>query len=152
MIYDQIYNLNKYRALLPNLKKLEDYLKLHAADQLPLGEIYVDEDLILKVKEYVPRTKDNARWEAHRVFADVQYVVRGHELMGVAPLKDLVPNDTYNSVSDSIHADYDRPGEFFPLKEGTFMILMPEDVHMPSLKDDTGIEETVLKIIAKVRI
>jgi len=152
MVYDQIYNLKKYKTLLPNLEKLEEYLLHHNPRELPLGEIRVDEDLILKVKEYVPRSKAEARWEAHRVFADVQYVVRGHELMGVAPLKEMIPNDAYNSVSDSIHADHDRPGEFFPLKEGAFMLLMPEDVHMPSLRDDTEAEETVFKIIAKVRI
>lgn len=151
MVYDCISHLKNYERLLPNLAKLVDYLEKHSARDLPLGEHRIDDDLILKVKEYIPREKGTARWEAHRVFADVQYVVRGHELMGISNMQNMQPMDEYDETSDSIHFDKEYPGVNFPLTEGNFMLLMPDDAHMPSLCDSDG-KDTVLKIIAKVRI
>lgn len=151
MVYDRISHLANYQKLLPNLSKLVEYLDTHSAGDLPLGEHRIDDDLILKVKEYIPREKEDARWESHRVFADVQYVVRGHELMGISHKQDMQPMDEYNAVSDSIHYDKKHQGIDFPLTEGNFMLLMPDDIHMPSLSDSDG-RDAVFKIIAKVRI
>lgn len=151
MIYDKIENLGDYVSLLPNLTQFVDYLEHNDVDSLPVGEHRISDDLVLKVKEYVPRPWEEARWEAHQVFADVQYLVSGHELMGVTSADGMEPNDEYNSVSDSIHFDRHYQGVNFELDAGKFMLLLPKDVHMPSLCDEPH-SDKVRKIIAKVRI
>lgn len=151
MVYDKIENLGNYVRLLPNLTQFVDYLKNNDVESLPVGEHVISNDLILKVKEYIPRQRNEARWEAHEVFADVQYLVYGQELMGISSEDGMKPCDTYNPVSDSIHFDKSYQSVNFGLNGGTFMLLMPKEVHMPSLSDDVH-NEKVRKIIAKVRI
>jgi biofilm protein TabA len=108
------------------------------------------DNLYVLVSEYNTKNPEDAKYEAHRKYIDIQYVVTGKELIGIAPItaKETVSQE-YNGTKDI---------EYFSVKKGTmmqanpskFFIFFPADAHMPNLKD--GANSPVRKVVIKVRI
>ena len=59
------------------------------------------EDLFVNVDEYVTRNEEVTKYEAHKKYADIQYLVAGEERIGVAPLENTTITDSYNSETDA---------------------------------------------------
>ncbi len=127
------------------------FLKSNALPELELKRYDIDGDNVYApVSEYLTKNEEDARYEAHRGYIDIQYVVSGKELIGVAPLsnkKDVL--EAYDSTKDI---------EFFTVTGGEnqlaipdrFFIFFPEDAHRPGLKD--GENSPVRKIVVKVKV
>jgi YhcH/YjgK/YiaL family protein len=98
------------------------------------------------VQEYTTRKSNECKWEAHRMYFDVQYVVRGAERMGyanIAGARELEPYDAARDVA------FFEPGEdYVTVREGMVAIFGPEDVHAPC--GAAGQPTPVRKIIVKV--
>lgn len=102
------------------------------------------------ISEYLTKDDTAARYEAHREYIDLQYVISGRELIGLAPLSDvkdiLVPYDaakdiefmTVNQITN-LTATPDR-----------FFIFFPSDVHRPGLKE--GVNSPVRKVVVKIKV
>lgn len=127
------------------------FLKNTDLSKLEVKRYDIDGDnLYVSVTEYNTKNVQDARFEAHRKYIDIQYVVRGREMIAVAPL----------AAKDSILQEYDatKDIEFMKVKEGktlpaspeNFFIFFPQDVHMPGLKTDTI--SPVRKVVVKVLI
>lgn len=90
------------------------------------------------------------RWEAHRDKIDLQYVVRGVERMGTAPLagsSELIP---YNPKSDiGFYQPDEKTAHYVDCKSGTFMLFFPTDAHRPGIFVPGN--DTVRKIVFKIR-
>ncbi len=95
-------------------------------------------------------TKDfqNTRWESHQRYADIQYVIRGRELIGVSPLSSVTVTEPYNEKSDVAH--YSGTGPLFPADPGTLFIFFPSDAHRPGIT--TGGNTVDKKIVIKVQM
>jgi len=102
------------------------------------------------VSEYLSKNEEDARYEAHRKYIDIQYVAAGKELIGIAPLSQKKEEiEAYDAAKDI---------EYFTLTGGEnhlalpdrFFILFPEDAHRPGLKD--GENSPVRKIVVKVKV
>lgn len=102
------------------------------------------------VSEYLTKNEEDARFEAHREYIDIQYVVSGKELIGVAPLSAKASElEPYNNTNDI---------EFFTVSGGEnrlatpsrFFIFFAEDAHRPGLKDVEN--SPVRKVVVKVRV
>jgi len=93
-------------------------------------------------------TKDAAKClvETHRNYLDIQYIVKGEEIMGWAPTETLTPAEEYNATKDkqmySGHVDFVRVGE------GYCYVVWPEDAHMPGvhLAEPTTMTKLVIKL------
>ncbi len=126
---------------------------LHSADLATLapGRHDIDGDnLYASVSDYLTKDESAAGFEAHRKYADIQYVVKGMEIIQITPIANR----------DSVMQDYDesRDIEFFTVKEhktleavpGRFFIFFPSDAHKPGLKID--LPDSVRKVVVKVRL
>lgn len=102
------------------------------------------------VSEYLSKNPEDAKFEAHRKYIDIQYVISGEEQMGVAPLSNsksiITPYDEtkdveFHTVTDStlFHAD-----------SSNFFIFFPSDIHRPSVKVTDNAK--VRKIVVKVKV
>lgn len=100
------------------------------------------------VSQYM--SKDEAQFEAHRKYVDIQYVVSGVEQMGMAPLSALNENTvTYDEVKDI---------EFMTVKDSTyrkatpenFLLFFPSVIHKPGMKIDQNTE--IKKVVVKVKL
>ena len=69
-----------------------------------------------------------AEWEAHRRYADVQYILEGAERMGHALLHEgLAVKKPYDEHDDA--ALFDAHGSFFRVGTGEAAIFLPHDIH-----------------------
>jgi YhcH/YjgK/YiaL family protein len=104
-------------------------------------------DLFALIQRYDPKPREKARWEAHRKYIDVQYVFAGSELFGYAPLAQL------HSVAFDEAKDFHElkgDGDFLRVSAGTFLILFPQDAHMPGVAGPAC--QFVKKIVVKIRL
>ena len=107
-------------------------------------------NLYAPVSEYISKDDTAARYEAHRNYIDIQYVVSGRELIGIAPLSDikdiLVPYDAATDVEFMTVSQIRN----VPATSDRFFIFFPDDIHRPGLKD--GVNSPVRKVVVKVKI
>ena len=85
-------------------------------------------------------------FEAHRKYIDIHYIIAGTEQFGYANIATLTPVTEYNAVDDYILLD----GEVnrITLNKGDFIIVFPEDAHIPAMKykDGQKVKRAVVKI------
>ncbi len=86
--------------------------------------------------------------EAHRNYLDIQYIVRGKEVMGWADLKDCELVGEFNEAKDV--GKYTGPFEYMTINEGVCYVAFPEDVHMPGRHLD--VPNDFVKVVVKLKV
>lgn len=99
------------------------------------------------VQEHDTRLPAHAKWEAHRKMLDLQFMVRGQELVGYADIARLKMGD-YHAGDDYCLGEGD--GEWIRLDDQYFMILFPQDGHMPSIA--VAEPQKVRKVVVKIPV
>lgn len=94
------------------------------------------------------QTKEDALFEAHRDYIDIQYIISGEEKIGVTDYSSCTEAIAYDKEKDIEFLNGE--GEYYLLKEGEYMILYPQDAHKPSISLNN--QSTVRKVVVKVRI
>jgi YhcH/YjgK/YiaL family protein len=125
------------------------WLKSPETALLPPGKYELrGQSLYAIVDEYMTRPCEACSLETHRRYIDVQYVVRGKELMGYAPVMALEPG-LYDEARD---VQFHRGrADFLLLQQGMFAIMLPGDAHMPGVAVD-GQPGAVKKIVVKAAV
>jgi biofilm protein TabA len=102
------------------------------------------------IQTYTSRAvTDNPRFEAHRKYLDIQYVVSGTEAMGWAPLEQLEVNVPYMDDRDILLGTVSAGARtFVPFGAGYAILLFPSDAHGPGLA--AGEPEPIVKVVVKV--
>ena len=148
MIVDRLSNSHLYDALGPRIKQALDYLRQTDLAAIEPGKYPLDgHDVYASVQQYTTKPKDEGRWEAHRRYIDVQYVVNGAEQIGYAHLSRLTAGE-YDADKDLLRLT--GHGDLVSMPSGTFMLLLPEDAHMPGLAVDAP--SPVKKIVVKIAV
>jgi len=128
------------------------FLKNSDLKNLPLGKQELDGDsLYVSVDEYITKDKKDTRFESHRKYIDIQYIIEGEEMMGFAPLDKVKPHvvEPYNAEKDIAFYKYDG-GKYITATPKNFVIFFPTDAHRPSMKVNEN--EKVKKIVVKVMV
>lgn len=148
MILDTFENAWKYIGCHPGLAAGMKFLQNADAFKLPDGKHEIDGKRLLAICAHDQgRGIDGAVLEHHRKYIDIQYVVSGKELMGWSPLAACRQvKQAYNAETD-LGFHFDRPGSWFDVAPGSFVIFFPEDAHAPLAA--TG---PVHKIVIKVAV
>lgn len=148
MVIDQLKNASLYYGMGKGIEAALRYLQSTDATKIEPGRYALDNDrLYAMVQQYETKPKERGFWEAHRQYIDVQYVARGVEHMGFAHLSALKPGQ-YDESRDFLPLE--GQGEFALMREGTFVILGPEDAHMPGMA--VAAPQPVRKVVVKVRV
>jgi YhcH/YjgK/YiaL family protein len=131
--------------------KAFNFLKSNDLSGLELKRYDIDgNNLYAPVSEYLTKNEEDARYEAHKKYIDIQYVVSGKELIGVATMsqkKDVL--EPYDDIKD-IEFLTVTGGENRPAMPDRFFIFFPEDAHRPGLKNTEN--SPVRKIVVKVKV
>jgi YhcH/YjgK/YiaL family protein len=127
------------------------FLKESDLKSLELKRYDIDgNNLYAPVSEYLTKNEEDARYEAHQKYIDIQYVVSGKELIGIAPMslkkEVLVP---YDNTKDIEFLTVTR-GVNYTAAPDRFFIFFPEDAHCPGLK--AGENSQVKKVVVKVKV
>jgi YhcH/YjgK/YiaL family protein len=149
MIIDKLTNSHLYKGLGEGISKAFDYLSKTDFTKIELSKYDIDGDNIFAlVNEYNTKDESEGKLEAHKKYIDVQFVAKGRELMGYAPLENQKAIDEYNEKNDITF--YSGEKTFTLVNEGIFAIFFPTDVHMPGIKVEKS--EYVKKVVIKVKV
>lgn len=146
MITDRLTNAHLYVSLGPRIRRGFEYLQQTDLLALPTGRFDLDGvNLYVMSQEYNSKLTEQGKWEAHRRYIDLQYIVSGTERIGYAHLSRLSPGE-YDSVKD-FHA-LTGLGDYVTMSAGDFMLLFTEDAHMPGMAvvDPAPVKKVVVKI------
>jgi YhcH/YjgK/YiaL family protein len=148
MIADTLRNAHLYRGLSPRIALAFDYLRgMDLRGAVP-GTREIDGTLVYAmVQEYETLPPAQGVWEAHRRHIDLQLLVAGTERIGYAHVARLTPG-VYDPARDVLPLAGE--GSFLTLGPGDFMLLFPEDAHMPKIA--AGVPAAVRKIVVKIAI
>lgn len=108
------------------------------------GRHVINDYMYVNVETY--QTKEDALFEAHRDYIDIQYIISGEEKIGVTKYSDCKENIPYDKERDIEFLNGE--GEFYPMRTGDYMILYPTDAHKPSisLNEQTTVRKAVVKV------
>src|SRR5574338_1247150 len=101
MIIYKLSNSHLYFGPGERINKAFAYLKETDFSKIELGKYEIDGDNIFAlVNEYKTKDESEGKLEAHKKYVDVQFVAKGKELMGYAPLEIQTVIDPYNEQND----------------------------------------------------
>ena len=102
------------------------------------------------IESYISKDREDGRLEAHKDFIDIQMVLSGSEMIGWQNIKGLTIETAYDAEKDIMfYSNIGTSPSFVTMTPFLFMILFPEDGHMPQITiSDTP--ETVKKVVVKI--
>lgn len=152
MIIDTLKNCECYYGVNARFEKAFDFIKNAVKENLPVGKYEIDgTDVYAMVQEYDTKLPDEAKFEAHKKYIDIQYIISGTEKMEVTDISKAKPNTEYNTEKDVIFfedVDMATAGVF---TDEEYAVFFPQDVHKPGMAND-NIRATVRKIVVKVKV
>jgi len=134
----------------PGIQKAMAWLQNNDLASLPTGRQEIDGDkLIVMVNEYLSEPKNERRAEAHRKYADVQYIAKGTEIIGYARLQQSC-EVLEDKLAEKDVIFYKNPADESDiiLNAGMFGIFFPWDVHRPNCA--VGEPGPIRKVILKI--
>lgn len=97
---------------------------------------------------YAPsKTFEASKWESHRKYIDLQYVISGAEKIGKAPLNSVTVTEPYNEQKDAAH--YSGDGTYYMATPQVFFLFFPDEAHRPNIKVDGY--DMVKKMVIKIK-
>lgn len=145
MIADKITNLADYFSFSPAFKVVDEFLSKNNAAELKVGKYELKDGIYVNVSEYTPENNDI--FEAHRKYADLQYIVSGEELIGWACIDVLAESDGYDAENDcELFHCLEGQSSTLDCDEGMFAYFAPNDAHRPGIGVGLPVKKLVFKI------
>ncbi len=147
MIYDTLDNISQYTGLFENLDIAIDYIEKNDLSLLPLGRTDIDGDNVyVSVMDVKTRPTQDADFETHSKYMDLQTDITGTELCEVA-LGELVQEAEYDSEKDIAFFKADLSCALI-LNPDRFVVFMAEEPHKPTIRteDCEDVKKAVFKI------
>ncbi len=152
MIIDTLKNCECYYGVNARFEKAFDFIKKAVKENLPVGKYEIDgTDVYAMVQEYDTKLPDEARFEAHKNYIDIQYIISGVEKMEVTDISKAKPNTEYSAEKDVIFFDDSNMSTVGVFTDEEYAVFFPHDVHKPGMAKD-NIRSTVRKIVVKVKV
>ena len=152
MIKDSIKNANYYN-LSEHFKLGLDYLKNTDFSNVKNGKYEIlGNEVFAIVQDYTSKEEKEGKFEVHRKYIDIQFIVEGEEKIGVGKLEDFQEITEYDEKKDIVFLNKktNYSTDFIKLREKEFAIFLPTDAHMPSLAIQTP--SYVKKVVVKVLV
>jgi YhcH/YjgK/YiaL family protein len=148
MVLDTIANAERSYSLHPGFKAAFEHLKTVDFETVGEGRHEIDGSrLYMIVNRGSGKGKDNARFEAHQRYIDIQCTISGDDLIGWKNIKQCAGEGLGYNPEKDIEFYASQSPVWVPVPAGTFGIYFPEDVHAPK-----GSTDLLMKIILKVAV
>ena len=148
MVIDRIENCTLYFGLHPDFQRAFNWLLQQDLDHLEQERYILEEGkLWATVQRYTSKPKDACKVEGHEKFFDIQFMLRGCELVGYEnragkqPLTEYDPQHDIQFFEDSC--------DFITIPAGTFYIAGPDDLHMTKCMHSQPTD--IVKLVMKVK-
>ena len=124
------------------------------ADDYADGRYDLNEDgLFVNIMTYTTKLREEQKYEAHKKYIDVQYIIEGEEgfyLKDVSQMKEEDLLNAYDEESDIMFFANTVEGDYHVLKGGQFLIMEPSCAHMPGVAP--GEPAHVRKMVVKIPV
>lgn len=151
MIFDSVKNAGRYACLSENFRRAFEYLTNTDLTKLPAGRYEIDGDNVyIMVQDAALKPWSEGRWEAHKVYADIQAVIEGYECIGYASVEDAPIETPYAPENDLLFYK-EMEGNGAIVRAGEMMVLFPSDAHRPCMQPAEGVT-AVKKAVVKVKL
>jgi YhcH/YjgK/YiaL family protein len=148
MILDTLENSHLYNSISKRIAKGFDFLLHTDLEAIPSGKHDIEGDTIFAlVQEYQTKPLIECKLESHKKYIDIQYVIRGEELMGVTTKSNQTILEQ-NEEKD--YTFYEGATSLVRVSKGMFTIFFPDDLHQPCIQSGSASE--VKKVVIKVLI
>lgn len=148
MIFDTLTNVDNYKGLGRVYTALK-FLSETDFSKIDLGRYELDGDNIFYMVQSYDTDPTKTISEAHKKYIDIQFMVEGEEIIGVADIsseKELTEAKEENDVWF-----YNCKTEPLTLSAGKYMVLYPNDLHCPGVATN-GKALTCRKVVVKVKV
>lgn len=139
-------------VLAERIQKALSYIFALNSQELSEGKYEVDDTFYYTVQEYETKSVDECKFESHRKYVDIQFVVNGEEMMEVANVSSLSLEKAYDEELDIQFWKAPNHAMQVSLVEGSYIILYPEDAHRGavSLYEKCRVKKIVGKVCVEI--
>lgn len=152
MIKDNLQHIDYYNYLTKGIQYGLKYIKNTDFSTMENGKYeLVEGKIFATIQDYFSKPVEEGKFEAHKKYMDIQFIIEGEENIGVGKIEDFNVTTEYDEEKDVLFlSPIDEDSyKFITLKEKEFAIFLPSDVHMPSLISETSchVKKVVLKVL-----
>lgn len=140
-------NFDQLKLICP---KAAEFWASHDMATLENGSYDLGDGECVNVMAYTNMPRAQKEYEAHKAFLDIQCVIAGQELIEVAPTPELTETRAFDDANDYALYSNETAGEVFLMAPGRFIVVGPEDAHMPGVA--VGEPEAVKKAVFKIKV
>jgi biofilm protein TabA len=149
MIVTDLKHINAQCPMTNGMIKAVDFLRLRGIHELPDGRVEIDgERVFALVQRYETLNPGAPKFECHRKYIDVQYIVSGEEVIGWTPVERMTITEAYDADRDICFGASSGEWTAVRLLAGQMAVLYPDDGHAPKLA--ARAPSRVMKIVVKV--
>lgn len=150
MIAGKIKNISMYKGISKNLDKAIDSIIKGEFLEKEVGKYEIDgKNIFFNIQELTTKSVEEAFFETHQKYIDIQIVINGTENYGV-----LLSDENLEIINPfDIEKDFGtfkkEPHTTFTITPEDFIIFFTNEPHIPGLKvkEKTFIKKVVYKII-----
>lgn len=151
MIKNSLKYTKNYYNLSDKIKTALIFLEENNLNNFKNGKYLIDgDDIYINIQDYNTKPVEDGKWEAHKKYIDIQYIIEGSENIGVGEIQDFTVSEIYNKENDVEFLKTDNKQQFILLNKNDYIILYPYDVHMPQIKNENS--QYVKKAVVKISI
>lgn len=125
------------------------FMRDNNLEEMAPGKYPIDGDAAFaSITEGPNKEFDQSKFESHRKYLDLQYVIKGKEKIGVADVSKATVTVPYNEKKDN--ANYTADGKYYIATPEAFFLFFPQQAHRPNIK--VGGYDTVKKLVIKIEV
>lgn len=148
MIFDKIENIQNYNEI---SKDVQDFVKKLSAG-VEIGRYVLNENCYANVEEYYTKAPEICKLEAHKDYADIQFLLSGSEELQYTGIEGLEVSETYVKERDVMF--FKSPNyrlNSLILTKGYFAFILPHEAHQPQMNyGETAAK--VKKVVVKIKV
>lgn len=118
---------------------------------LPMGRHIIDGDSVFALAMQSPSREPSAgKFEAHQDYIDIQFLVSGEEVIGVAPVEGLKVTTPYDAAKDIVFYAVPATYKDLEIRPGHFAVFFPGEGHLPMCHSHGP--HQLHKVVVKVKV
>ena len=118
-----------------------------------VGRYELDGGAYVVLQSYQSKLRQNANYEAHKKYTDIQVVISGCEIISIESLDAMYKYPVITPYNEEKDVELYTPncdGIDYVLNDGDFLIIPPRDAHAPGI--NVGGQGEVLKAVFKIPV
>ena len=150
MILDTHDNLTGYAPLFRDVDPAPLFAWLRNGREVGCGTRveFAGDKLFASVLRRETGSRESFKWEAHREYVDLQYILSGGEVIEWAPVERLSADAGYDVAADLQFYAPAAADALLTMRTGLLVFLFPGDGHKPLVTD--GHNGEIHKVVAKI--